>query len=558
MADTKITDLAAINAATVASTDLTVVVDVSDAAMAASGTDKKLTVADLATAVASIGALATDAEVTAAIGALSATYQPLDSDLTAIAALSTTSFGRGFLVLADAAGGRSALSLGTAATADTGTGAANVPTITQADARYQPLDSDLTAIAALTTTVFGRSLLALADAAAARTALGLVIGTNVQAYDGELAAIAGLTSAADRLPYFTGSGTASLATFTAAGRALVDDADAAAQRTTLGLAAIAASGSAADLGSGTVATARLGSGTANGTTFLRGDQTWATPSGGGGAVLPSFFGTGETGDATISSNTTLTADTYYNNLTVDAGVTLSTGGFRIFVAGTLTLNGTIAHNGSNGSNASGAAGAAKGTLGVSTTANGGNGSTAAGSNGNGLANNAFGGTGGAGGAAGSGGGAGGAAGVRTTMAADYGGYRALASLWQVFSKFTTDSNGTSRAGYHGGTGGGGGGGGASQSGGGGGGGGGVVIVCAKALAGTGTLQARGGNGANAQGGNAGGGGGGGGGCVVLVTAATSDPYTVDVAGGTGGTPLGTGVAGSDGAAGQSFDHLGVS
>lgn len=38
---------------------------------------------------------------------LSATYQPLDSDLTAIAALSTTAFGRGLLALADAAALRS-------------------------------------------------------------------------------------------------------------------------------------------------------------------------------------------------------------------------------------------------------------------------------------------------------------------------------------------------------------------------------------------------------------------------------------------------------------------
>lgn len=54
-------------------------------------------------------------------------FQPLDSDLTAIAALATTSFGRNLLTLADAAAGRTAFALGTAATQNTGTSGANVP-----------------------------------------------------------------------------------------------------------------------------------------------------------------------------------------------------------------------------------------------------------------------------------------------------------------------------------------------------------------------------------------------------------------------------------------------
>lgn len=56
----------------------------------------------------------------------------------------------------------------------------------------------------------------------------------------------------------------------------------------------------------------------------------------------SIFGEGTDGAATISSGTTyLTKDMYYTNLTINSGATLFTNGFRVFVNGTLTNNGTL-------------------------------------------------------------------------------------------------------------------------------------------------------------------------------------------------------------------------
>ena len=69
-----------------------------------------------------------------------------------------------------------------------------------------------------------------------------------------------------------------------------------------GKASTSHSHAASDITSGTVATTRLGSGTASSSTYLRGDQTWATVSGGGGADRGELFDVRDYGALTGLAN----------------------------------------------------------------------------------------------------------------------------------------------------------------------------------------------------------------------------------------------------------------
>ena len=82
-----------------------------------------------------------------------------------------------------------------------------------------------------------------------------------------------------------------------------------------------------------------------------------------------MFGDGSDGAVVISGNTTLSRDMFYTNLTVNAGFTLTTAGYRIFCTGTLTVQatgiiensgtaGTIGGTGDSGGGSPGAGGAA--------------------------------------------------------------------------------------------------------------------------------------------------------------------------------------------------------
>jgi hypothetical protein len=262
-----------------------------------------------------------------------------------------------------------------------------------------------------------------------------------------------------------------------------------------------------------------------------------------------WFGTGVDGNLVFNGATTLLGmvpagnvytmftDIFAADLTVNAGVTIRTAGFRIYVSGTLTIvaTGFIANDGE-----------------ASTLGNG--------SPGNGafVGNVLGGGDGGAGGlgadgtpgvgvafypsrSAGAGGGGGNAV-------VHVGGAGGVAVPQFGFGTYMISTMALGDA-VSGGAGGGGGGGDIAVVGGGGGGGGGVIVICAKHIeVPANAIRARGGDGDDGSAGDAGGGGGGQGGTIIIVTNDDTAP-TVDVSGGVGGTAAGGGIAGSPGSAG---------
>ena len=95
---------------------------------------------------------------------------------------------------------------------------------------------------------------------------------------------------------------------------------------------------ASAIDSGTIATARLGSGTASSSTFLRGDQTYATPA--GGTNTPAFSAE-RSGAQTVSNETRTTI--LFNNEFYDSSSAYdtSTGKFTPQVAGKYFINANI-------------------------------------------------------------------------------------------------------------------------------------------------------------------------------------------------------------------------
>jgi hypothetical protein len=123
-------------------------------------------------------------------------------------------------------------------------------------------------------TISGITDIAIADggtgassAADARTNLGLVIGTNVQAYDAGLLSIAGLTTAADQLLYLTGADTYATSPLPSYSRGFLASGNSASDaRTVLGLGTLSTQS--------TVSSGNIGAAVVSGSNILPGSLTF--------------------------------------------------------------------------------------------------------------------------------------------------------------------------------------------------------------------------------------------------------------------------------------------
>jgi hypothetical protein len=257
------------------------------------------------------------------------------------------------------------------------------------------------------------------------------------------------------------------------------------------------------------------------------------------ATIKGIYGDGSDGAVTYAVNTTLTRDVYATTLTVNAGVTLITAGYRLFAKTSIVNNGTIHNNGRTSGTSSGTSTGALGGV-FDGGQNGGSGGVGAGGAGVAATNAPQGdtATGGTGGAASAAGGVGG-----STTSATYSDFRSswLMVSGQHFRLGITEN-------VRGGPGGGGGSGNGVSAGAAGGGGGGIVLLCANSITNNGLIQARGGVGSNAVNANTGGGGGGGGGVAMVLTESYSGALP-DVSGGAAGTSNGTAGPATAGTAG---------
>jgi hypothetical protein len=276
VADQRITQLTQLSEVDVAATDVLPIVDIS-----ASET-KKVTAKDLFEAGATLAdsssidlaklnqssttklgttALADSAVTYAKIQNVSTTDRLLGRSTAGagvVEEIPLTAAGRALIDDADAAAQRTTLGLGTIATQDATAVAITGGTIT---------GGTITGITDLAVADGGTGA---SDAGTARTNLGVAIGTDVQAYDAGLQSISGLTTSADQTVYTTASDTYATTSLTSFGRSLIDDADAATARTTLGLGTLATqSGTFSGTHSGTSS----GTNTGDQTITLTGDVT---------------------------------------------------------------------------------------------------------------------------------------------------------------------------------------------------------------------------------------------------------------------------------------------